>query len=75
MEALVIDFLCLSSRIMVKTLGNLVTLFIVQSKGWPFTVFMWALFNFGLLHGSHAFPNHWLYWQELIGIFNQENPR
>jgi hypothetical protein len=75
LQVFVIDFLCLSTRMMTRAFGNLVTLFIVQSKGWPFITFTWSLFNFALLHGSYRLADHWLYWQQPIGIFNETNPR
>jgi hypothetical protein len=75
MQVLVIDFLCLSTRVMVGAFGNFLTLLIVQSRGWPFALFVWALLNFGLLRGQSDFVRHWLYWQDLVGVFNEENPR
>jgi hypothetical protein len=54
--------------------GNLVTLLIVQSKGWPFLAVMWGVLDFGLLHGSSKFVAHWLYWQVALGVFNEKNP-
>lgn len=75
LEVFIIDFLCLSTRVMVTIFGNLLTLFIVQSKGWPFLLLMWSVLNAGLLHGQNKFVKHWLYWQDPISIFNEENPR
>jgi hypothetical protein len=36
LQSLIIDFLCVGTRIMVKILGPILTLLIVQAKGWPF---------------------------------------
>jgi hypothetical protein len=36
LQSLIIDFLCVGSRLMVHCLGPVLTLLIVQSKGWPF---------------------------------------
>ena len=74
LQVIVIDFLCLSTRFSVNVLGSLLTLFIVQSKGWPFIACMWGTLNFVLLYGSSRFVNHWLFWQDIIGIFNEKNP-
>lgn len=74
MEALVIDFLCLRSRWCVRILGPFVTLFIVQSKGWPFIAFWWGVFNFIMLFGAGQFANHWLFWQDVIAMCNGRNP-
>lgn len=45
-----------------------------QSKGWPFLCLCWASLSFGLLHGNYRFSNHWLYFQDWFGIFNEKNP-
>lgn len=62
-QSFIIDFLALRSKWAVKLVGPFVTLFIVQSKGWPFIVFCWGLYNFALLYGSSKWASHWLYWQ------------
>ncbi len=73
-QVIVVDFLCLSTRFSVNVLGSLFTLFIVQSKGWPFILCMWATFNFVVLFGTARFVQHWLFWQDIFGIFNEKNP-
>jgi hypothetical protein len=60
-EVIFIDFLALQTRSVLRLFGPVVTLLIVQSKGWPFLVTSWGLYNFGLLAGSHPFARHWLY--------------
>jgi hypothetical protein len=52
MELFVIDFLSLRTRFTMRLLGPWITLFILQARGWPFLVFMWALFDFALLSGK-----------------------
>jgi hypothetical protein len=59
---------------MLRLLGPLVTLLLVQSKGWPFVVCWWAILDFALLYGSGRLAKHWFYWQETVGLFNEENP-
>jgi hypothetical protein len=73
-QAFIIDFSCVGTRAMVRLVGPMVTLFIVQSKGWPFVVLAWGLFDFALLYGDNNFARHWLYYQDFVGLFNSENP-
>jgi hypothetical protein len=74
-QVFVIDFLCLNTKFFQSILGNLLTLLIVQSKGWPFIAVTWSLLNFGLLHGPSDFASSWLFWQDVLDIFNNANPR
>jgi hypothetical protein len=39
--------------------------------GWPFIVFSWGMFNFGMNSGTNAFAQHWLFWQHALPIFNE----
>jgi hypothetical protein len=74
LQVFIIDFLCLSTKTTVNLVGNMVTLLIIQSRGWPFMLIFWGLLDFGLLQGSSRFVDHWLYWQDALTIFNEENP-
>jgi hypothetical protein len=74
-QVFVIDFLCLNTKVFQSILGNLLTLLIVQSKGWPFIAVTWSLLNFALLHGPSDFASSWLFWQDVLDIFNNVNPR
>lgn len=74
LQVFVIDFLCIGTKGMLRLLGPLLTLLVVQSKGWPFVVFCWSVLDFGLLYGDNDFVKHWGYWQDLVGLFNEENP-
>src|SRR3569623_815085 len=58
-NAIVIDYFALRSRSMVRIVGPLVTLFVVQAKGWPFILFFWGVYDFMLLYGSNQFARHW----------------
>jgi hypothetical protein len=62
-QAFFVEFLALRTKWAVKLVGPFVTLFIVQSKGWPFILFWWGIFDFCLLYGSSKWAQHWLYWQ------------
>ena len=73
-QLLVVDFLCLGTRVLLKLLGPVLTLLLAQSKGWPFVTLTWCAFNFALLYGDHQFAHHWLYFQEKIELFNFANP-
>lgn len=73
-QAVVIDFLALETRILLRLVGPVITLLLVQSKGWPFITAWWAIYSFAMLEGESAFVAHWLYWQNPIGLFNEQNP-
>jgi hypothetical protein len=74
MELIVIDFLTLQTRFTLSLAGPVVTLLVVQSKGWPFLMMMWGIWDFALVAGDHAFARHWLFWQDFWGLFNEQNP-
>jgi len=74
LQFLIIDFLCLGTRVMLRLLGPVLTLLLAQSRGWPFVTLMWCSMNFALLYGNTAFAHHWAYWQDAVGLFNGENP-
>jgi len=73
-QFILLDCLALRSSIMLRSFGPVATLTLVQSKGWPFQVVAWSLFNFGMLFGNRPFVLHWFYYQDLIGMFNASNP-
>jgi hypothetical protein len=58
-QAILIEYLALRTRICVALFGPFVTLFIVQSKGWPMHAFLWAMSDWFLLYGNSAFVEHW----------------
>lgn len=74
LQVFIIDFMCIGSRAMLRMMGPLLTLLLVQSKGWPFVVFCWSLLDFGLLYGDNDFVRHWGFFQDYVGLFNDENP-
>jgi hypothetical protein len=73
MQLLIIDFLALGTQILLRLIGPILTLLIVQSKGYPFVVFWWSIFDFAMLYGGD-FARHWLYWQDAIDLCNASNP-
>lgn len=72
-QSLIIDFLCMRSRIILKAFGPMVTLYTVQSKGWPFIITFWGIFSFFFLFGGTRFADNWLFWQDYIDMFNSSN--
>jgi hypothetical protein len=58
-EDIIVDFFAIRTSIGVRSLGPFVTLFLVQSKGWPFILFFWSLYDLALLYGGHSFADHW----------------
>jgi hypothetical protein len=46
----------------------------MQSRGWPFVAFTWAILDLILLAGSHPFYSHWMFYQHTIQLFNESNP-
>jgi hypothetical protein len=73
-ESFVVDFLALRTRLTLRLFGPMFTLLLVQSKGWPFLIFIFGMYNFALIVGDSAFSNHWLFWQEWIKMCNRANP-
>lgn len=73
MQLLIIDYLALGTQIVLRLIGPILTLLIVQSKGYPFVLFWWSIFDFAMLYGGD-FARHWLYWQDAIDLCNASNP-
>lgn len=73
-QFLLIDFIALETRLVVRTLGKMFTLMAMQAKGWPTVIVFWAIWNFALLHGSGIVSRHWGFRQNRLAIFNDSNP-
>jgi hypothetical protein len=71
---LLIDFLALKTRVLLRMFGPVATLIFVQSKGWPFQMGSWAFFSLLLNSGDNPFARHWLFYQKGIKMFNDSNP-
>ncbi|KAL3920681.1 MAG: hypothetical protein SGILL_003135 [Bacillariaceae sp.] len=54
--------------------GPMTRLLIIQAKGWPLILIFWGFLDLAMLYGNTRFANHWLYYQNFIGIFNEDNP-
>lgn len=74
MQCVIIDIIALQTRFFLRTVGPVITLLIVQSKGWPHIVFWWTIFNYAMNFGDGGFAHHWLFYQDLIDLFNSTNP-
>ena len=74
LRLVIVDFLAVRTQITLRMFGPILTLLIVQSKGWPFVFFLWSVLDFAFIHGDRALSHHWLYWQDYVDVFNEENP-
>jgi hypothetical protein len=69
---IIVDILTLKTKATIELCGSLVTLLLIQSKGWPFLATSWACIDLCILHGDNKFPVHWLYWTD-IAIYSEAN--
>jgi hypothetical protein len=60
-----IDGLTLRTKFTITVGGPLVTLLMIQAKGWPFLLFAWSVIDLLILHGDDPFAVNWLYWTGL----------
>ena len=74
LELIIIDFLTFRTRFFPKLLGTKLALAVGQSKGWPFLLFFWAVFDMIFLYGPRKFAHHWLYYQNTFAMANSTNP-
>jgi len=73
-QYLIIDVIAMKTFLVRCYLGPVITLFIIQSKGWPFLSITWSAWDFLLLFGDRKFCDHWLHRQERVKLFNESNP-
>jgi hypothetical protein len=73
-QLITIDFFTLRTRTFPRILGPNMALLVAQSKGWPFILLFWGIWNYALLYGDRRFAYHWAYWQSWIGMMNETNP-
>jgi hypothetical protein len=72
-EMFLVDFLAVKTPILTALVGPYVTLWIAQSKGWPFRAMAWGIANLLFLQGPGRFGRQWAYWQDWIDLFNGSN--
>eukprot|EP00557_Chaetoceros_sp_GSL56_P005248 CAMPEP_0176505866 /NCGR_PEP_ID=MMETSP0200_2-20121128/16732_1 /TAXON_ID=947934 /ORGANISM="Chaetoceros sp., Strain GSL56" /LENGTH=1081 /DNA_ID=CAMNT_0017905467 /DNA_START=263 /DNA_END=3505 /DNA_ORIENTATION=- len=75
-EFILIDYIALETNITVRVIGRMLTLMLIQAKGWPILCVFWGIWNFSIVHGADPFANNWLYWASgTLSIFDAEkNP-
>jgi hypothetical protein len=73
-QFLLIDVFVLETKLALMIFGRVVTLIAMQAKGWPMLLLFWSLTNYGFLYGDRRYVKHWIYWQKMFRIFNEENP-
>lgn len=64
-QYILIDLCVMSSRWMVKILGPWITIFFLQSRGWPFLLSCWGFYDLLFFQGANTFQTHWIHWSEL----------
>ncbi|KAL7465007.1 hypothetical protein ACHAXS_005338 [Conticribra weissflogii] len=69
-----IEIMALRSSLFQIIVGPYISLIFIMSKGWPYVIFFWAIFDFCFLYGDRRFAKHWLFWQSEFDIFNSKNP-
>jgi len=74
LQCVIIDIIALRTRLFLRTVGPVITLLIVQSKGWPHILFWWSVANLAMNYGDGAFAHHWGFYQDWIDLFNERNP-
>eukprot|EP00986_Skeletonema_menzelii_P012229 scaffold6654_cov135-Skeletonema_menzelii.AAC.2 len=67
-EYVLTDVLALRSTVLLEIVGPLITLYIIQAKGWPLISIFWGLWSLALIQNMDG----WLAWTE-IEMFTAEN--
>jgi hypothetical protein len=60
-QIILIDGLIVSSKSVSNVLGPGITIFCLQSKGWPFIALAWGFWDLLLFQGPNEIKQHWLY--------------
>jgi hypothetical protein len=74
LQLVIVDFLSVGTRATLRVFGPVMTLLIVQSRGWPFVFFWWSILDFAFIQEDRERSRHWLFWQNYVGLFNSDNP-
>ncbi len=67
-EYVLVDVLALRTTLLLEVVGPLITLYIIQAKGWPLVSIFWGLWSLALIQNGEA----WLAWTE-IEMFSADN--
>lgn len=73
-QLIVIDFLTFRTRFFPRILGTNLALGVGQSKGWPFILFFWVMYDLTLLFGNRDLARHWLHQQRKVDMMWGMNP-
>jgi hypothetical protein len=68
-----VDYMALETSFYIRTFGRLFTLMLIQARGWPFLITVWALYNFALNFGTSPLAKHWFFWIRNADIFQDGN--
>ena len=60
-QIILIDGLIVSSKLVSNALGPGITIFCLQSKGWPFIALAWGFWDLILFQGPNESKQHWFY--------------
>mmetsp|Transcript_3675 Transcript_3675/g.7531 ORF Transcript_3675/g.7531 Transcript_3675/m.7531 type:complete len:894 (-) Transcript_3675:382-3063(-) len=58
-QTVLIDRLLLTTKSVTNVLGPWLTVYCIQSKGWPFILTAWGFWDLVLLEGNSKFKEHW----------------
>lgn len=67
-EYVLVDVLASRSTLLLEVVGPLITLYIIQAKGWPLVSNFWGLWSLALIQNGEG----WLAWTE-IEMFSSDN--
>ncbi len=73
-QFILIDIIVLQTKLALMVFGRVITLIAMQAKGWPTLILAWTAYDYFLLFGPQKYIQHWLYWQNSLGMFNETNP-
>eukprot|EP00536_Pseudo-nitzschia_multiseries_P006518 jgi/Psemu1/255455/estExt_Genewise1Plus.C_1390082 len=71
-QTIIIDGLVLTNKFVISALGPWLTVYCIQSKGWPFVLTAWGFWDLVLLEGNSKFKQHWFYFTG-IKIYSEGN--
>ena len=69
-----IDVIVLETKVALMIFGRVITLIAMQVRGWPTLLVIFSGYSYGLSYGQQTYVKHWLFWQNSIDLFNENNP-
>jgi hypothetical protein len=70
-EHILVEGLALRTKCFVYMMGPLLTLGLIQARGWPVVAVLWSLLDMLILHGNDAFQRNWLFFTG-VRLFSSE---